>query len=155
MLHLVWQVLNSPSFLLCLSLFPTYFLPLCWTTRLKWVLYIIHWDAIMFTSDLFLRFFSSLVLLNLYKVVILVHENFYDKSGTALLRWESHIRRGFPQAPKCKAALEISHIWLIFSYLKWNPKMIKLMGITLKAFLMKTEDDFCQKADPAFHWKTF
>lgn len=28
-------------------------------------------------------------------------------------------------------------------------------GITLKAFLMKTEHDFCQKTDPAFHWNTF
>lgn len=134
-----------------LHLFPTTLL----SHQVKMSLYKTHWDAIMFTSDLFLRLFSSLVPLNLYKLAILVHESFYDKSGTALVRWQSHISGGFPQAPKCKAALESSHFWLIFSYLMWNPKMSKLMGITLKAFLMKIEHDFCQKAEPAFHWKAF
>lgn len=125
-----------------LHLFPT--APLNYQVKMS--LYKAHWNAIVFTSDLFLRLFSSLVLLSLYKLAILVHESFYDKPGTALLRWESHIRRGFPQAPKCKAALEISLIWLIFSYLKWNPKMSKLMGITLKAFSYEDWTRFLSKS---------
>lgn len=138
------QVLYSPHFLLYLSPFSTCCLPLL-NHQVKRSLYKTHRDAIVFTSDLFLRLFPSLPPLSLHELAILVHESFYDSPGTALVRWESHIRRGFPQAPKCRAALEISCIWLIFSYLKWNPKMSKLMGITLKAFSYEDWTRFLSK----------